>query len=270
MKTGIVSIIMPLYNALPYVKEAIESVQKQSMSNWDLWIIDDCSTDGSVEYIKTKIQEDERIHILFNERNSGAAISRNRGIDASKGEYIAFLDSDDVWHTDKLEKQLLILQNGATDMVCSSYALIDENGRNCCEDFCVPSIVDFRRMKRQNVIGCSSLVLKRDSLGLYRFRKEYYHEDYALWLELLQNGRTVTAVPEVLLDYRIRRGSRSWGKFHSAKEHWYILKELLHLPLREQILCMSFYSISALKKYCPKRRRKHGKSQADSTAESAI
>jgi len=258
MMKGRVSIIMPLFNAWPYVKEAVESLQVQSVDHWELWVVDDASSDNSVKYIEEAMKEDKRIHLLCNEKNSGAAFSRNRGIAASKGEYIAFLDSDDVWRFDKLEKQLSLLEESKADMVCSSYSIIDEDGESRCSDFLVPSIVNFSTMKRRNLIGCSTVLIRRSSLGEHRFRSEYYHEDYALWLELLKEGHSVAAIQDVLVNYRMRKGSRSFGKFRSAVEHWRILNDLLHLSLWDQIYCMCCYGLASLKKYFVGRRRSYG------------
>ncbi len=264
-----VSVIMPLYNAWPYVKEAVESVQKQSVADWELWVVNDASSDEGTAYIKKMMQTDSRIHLLCNKENLGVSASRNLALEASKGEYIAFLDSDDIWHSNKLEKQLKRIKESNADMVCSSYAIVNEQGVNCCKDFIVPKTVDFARMKKQNVVGCSTMMLKRDCLKQHHFRDEYYHEDYALWLELISDRCTIVTVQEVLVDYRIRQGSRSWSKYHAVKEHWRILKDLLHLPLWEQLYCMLCYGLTAIQKYRPERRKKH-ESQVDATAEPTI
>lgn len=126
----LVSVIMPAYNAEKYIAEAISSVLSQSYTNWQLLILDDCSTDHTAEIAEYFEKADTRIRVLRNPRNMGVAKTRNRGIDMAKGEWVALLDSDDRWHDDKLEKQLVVADSSDADIIYCSYALTDESGEH--------------------------------------------------------------------------------------------------------------------------------------------
>ena len=134
MQKPLVSVIMPAYNAEKYISKAIASVQQQTIENWELIVIDDCSGDGTAEVVAGFAQADSRIRFLKNEQNSGVARTRNRGIEVCTGEYVAFLDSDDIWHPEKLECQIKCLQENNGDLSYTSYSIVDHMGKQQCPE----------------------------------------------------------------------------------------------------------------------------------------
>lgn len=244
----LVSIVMPVYNGEKYIVEALESVINQSYDDWELIIVNDCSTDSTGKVLADFAENDLRIRVIENKTNCGAAKSRNAAISESKGQYIAFIDSDDIWHEDKLEKQIAQATEANADILFCSYSLMSANGKNY-KDFIAPPKTDFEKMLRENVIGCSTAVVRAELLKEHAFREDYYHEDYLLWLELLREGNIASGISDVLVDYRVSDTSRSGNKFHSAKERWKIYRNALKMDTFESCVCFLSYANNGVKKY---------------------
>ena len=245
----LVSVIMPAYNASKYIEQAIESVLGQTMEDLELVIIDDCSTDNTYEKAKRYEEKDNRVLVLRNQKNSGVARTRNVGFEKSRGEYIALLDSDDVWHPQKIEKQIEIVKEKKADIVYCSYALVGEDGKSIHKDFIVPEETDFSQMLKENVIGCSTVLLSCEIAKKYKFTTEFYHEDYVLWMELLKDGFCAFGTKEVLVDYRVLEKSRSANKFNSALKRWDIYRNCLKLPLGKSVGCFLHYFYAGVRKH---------------------
>lgn len=245
----LVSVVMPAYNARHYIQDAICSLQEQTVKNWELLVVDDCSQDGTPQLLAQLAREDARIHPVYNEINRGAAASRNLALDRCTGEYIAFLDADDMWRPDKLARQLEKAEATGADIIYCSYAMVDASGRPCYPDFLVEETTDLDTMLGCNVFGCSTVLLRRDALADRRFRTGFYHEDYVLWLELLQAGCTAAGISDVLADYRIVDNSRSHDKAKSALHRWRIYRRYLNLPLGKSLSAFFRYAAGGLKKY---------------------
>ena len=150
-KQPLVSVIMPAYNAEEYISEAVQSVMAQTYTNWELLILDDCSTDGTADKARCFSDLDPRITLYSNPKNIGVALTRNKGMALAKGSWVALLDSDDIWHKDKLEKQLVAAENTGADIIYCSYSLMDKNGEHL-SDFIVPERTSYDDMLRKNVI----------------------------------------------------------------------------------------------------------------------
>ena len=245
----LVSVIMPAYNAEKYIKQAIESVVAQTYTNWELIVINDCSTDDTLQIASQCAQADSRIKVLNNEQNIGVAKTRNRGLDLAKGEWVALLDSDDVWSADKIEKQLALAQKTSADILYCSYGMIDENGEKSCDDFIVPDTTDFEKSLAVSVISCSTVMLSSDIASTHRFVTDFYHEDLVYWLEILKKGYKAAGVTEVIAQYRVTKGSRAGNKFKSACNRWLIFRKHLKLPLLKSINCIVQYAFAGIKKY---------------------
>lgn len=244
-----VTVIMPAYRAGAYIEEAIRSVLAQTVTDWQLFVIDDCSDDRTCAIVEALAARDGRIHLLRNDRNMGAAASRNRGLELCRGTYIAFLDSDDLWHPEKLERQIALLERTGADLCYCAYAIIGADGTPVKKDYRVPSSVDLRGLLGENCIGCSTVLLRRESLSGRRFTTEYYHEDYILWLDLLRSGCSAVGCTEVLAKWRFAENSRSFRKGSSAKNRWRIYRHYLRLPLAQCALLFGRYALAGLKKY---------------------
>lgn len=247
--TPLVSVIMPAYNAEKYIEQAIRSVQKQTVRSWELIVVDDRSTDKTAEQIRRLAAEDMRIIPVYSEMNHGAAESRNIALRQCRGEFVALLDADDVWHPQKLERELERARETDADLVYSSYAMIDEQGTRCFSDFIVEESTDLQSMLNCNTIGCSTVLMKAKVLEKRPFVTDFYHEDYVMWLSLLQAGCKAVGVRDILVDYRVARGSRSFNKLKSAKNRWRVYRDYLKLPLIPSVKAMVGYAINGLKKY---------------------
>lgn len=247
--TPLVSVIMPAYNAEKYIEQAIRSVQKQTVRSWELIVVDDRSTDKTAEQIRRLAAEDMRIIPVYSETNHGAAESRNIALRQCRGEFVALLDADDVWHPQKLERELERARETDADLVYSSYAMIDEQGTRCFSDFIVEESTDLQSMLNCNTIGCSTVLMKAKVLEKRPFVTDFYHEDYVMWLSLLQAGCKAVGVRDILVDYRVARGSRSFNKLKSAKNRWRVYRDYLKLPLIPSVKAMAGYAINGLKKY---------------------
>ena len=224
----LVSVIMPSYNAEKYIDEAIRSVIAQTYTNWELFVIDDGSTDRTARIAQSYAEKDSRVIFRQNSHNMGTANTRNIGIRLANGEWIATLDSDDIWHPEKLEIQLKKAQETGALFLYTSYSLFCEGFR---QEYTVPEKVDYSSLLTENVIGCSTVMMHKSILEDHLFPSEVYHEDYALWLDLLRAGYNAVGCTEVLTEWRIVKNSRSFNKRKSAKNRWIIYRKMEKLPL---------------------------------------
>lgn len=244
-----VSVIMPAYNCEKFIEASVRSVMAQTVTDWELLILDDGSSDATWTIVEALAREDNRIRPVKNPQNMGVAKTRNHGIDLSKGAFIAFLDSDDIWHPDKLEKQLQRMEETGADFSYTSYAIVDAEGNRSKNDYLVPEKVTFETLLKENVLGCSTVMLRSSTLENHRFRTDFYHEDYVLWLSLLQAGFKAAGCTQVLTDWRLIIHSRSFNKIKAAKNRWHIYTDYLHLPLHKKLWVFAGYAAASLRKY---------------------
>ena len=247
-KQPLITVVMPNYNGQRFVEQAIDSVLAQTYTNFELIVVDDCSTDASLQLVEKKAAGDSRIRVITMDHNSGVANVRNTGIREAKGEYIALLDNDDLWTPDKLERQLAIAENGAEIVYCS-YDFIDEKGNPVGKPFIVPSQTNFNKMLALNAIGCSTSFIRADFMKAHPFSQGFYHEDYALWMELLRVCPTASGDREVLMHYRLVSGSRSNKKGNAAKKRWNIYRKALKLDVFTSVWAFVRYAVNGVIKY---------------------
>ena len=245
----LVTVVMPAYRAEAYVEAAVRSVMAQTMPNWELIVIDDCSGDETPEILRALTREDNRVRLVCNEKNMGVARTRNRGMDMARGQFVALLDSDDVWRPEKLERQLALMEKSGADVCYCSYAIVDARGERCRPDYLVPPETDFRRLLGENVIGCSTVVLSRRVLEEHRFITDFYHEDYVLWVTLLREGFRAAGCVEPLVHWRLIEDSRSFNKRKAAGNRWRIFRDYLHLPLGQSLRAFAVYGMASIRKY---------------------
>lgn len=245
----LVSVIMPAYNGQEYVEQAIRSVMDQTVQDWELLVIDDGSTDNTRAIVEGLSREDSRISLIRNEANMGVAKTRNRGLALSKGTYVALLDSDDYWAPEMLQKMIARAEETKADIVYCSYAIVDEQGQKLCNDFIVPPETTFEDSIIRNVISCSTALLASELAKNSRFPTNIYHEDTALWFQLLRDGMIARGVPEVLAFYRQRTDSRSSHKLVSAVRRWAIYRKHLKMPLIRSVSAMVRYAYYGSIKY---------------------
>lgn len=253
INSPLVSIIMPTYNSELTLGAAISSVQNQTYENWELIITDDCSSDSTKQRIQEIAANDSRIVFFENLVNSGAAISRNNSLKAVKGDYIAFLDSDDIWDVNKLEYQLSWMkENEEIAFSFTAYQLVDESGisLNKFVDLQGENLsFTYRDMLfKQATLGCSTVMLKRNAFGEIQMPNIRTGQDYALWLQLLKQQKRAFLFNEVLTKYRISPGSISRNKFKKAKRQWQIYRHIEKLPFWYSVICFASYSWRAIKR----------------------
>ncbi len=251
VKKPLVSVIMPVYNGAPFVRQAAESALRQSMGDLELIIVDDCSTDGSAAIIARLAQMDSRIRPIYAQANAGVAASRNIGLNTAKGDFTAFLDCDDIWLPNKLELQLARMREMDADICYASYSFINKSGEPVGRPYIVPEKTDYRSLLYENVIGCSTALFRRSSLGGLRMDGNYMHEDYVFWLEALKIPVRAAGIRDVLVKYRLE--GRSSNKIRAARERWRIYRRAQGLGLLSSALCFIHYAARGAVKRIPRR-----------------
>ena len=244
-----VSVVMPAYNAEKYIKAAVQSVLNQTWTEFELLVIDDGSRDSTVEIVKGLMAEDHRIRLLENPENAGVSASRNLGVQQARGEWIAFLDSDDLWREDKLERQFSLGGLTGVDLIYSAAQCISEEGYVLDREFQVPVCVDYQSILRKNDLICSSVLLRRELALRFPFPVDQtLHEDYICWTNVLKNGCRAAGVPLPLVLYRIRKGSKSYNKIRSAGM---MLRsyQFLELPISTRAVCFFHYALHGLSRH---------------------
>lgn len=242
----LISIIIPVYNASATIDKTIESALCQSYHNIEVILIDDCSTDNSFDIIKNNSSKDKRIKVYRNEVNAGVSKARNLGIKLSKGEFIAFLDSDDIWKKDKLEKQIRYIKEKNADICYTSYEITNSSDSDL-GIYRVPSNINYKGLLKENIICCSSVLIKSKILKENQFNSKFFHEDFVLWLKLLKIGFKAIGLQESLVIYK--KGGRSANKIKASKNRWIIYRESEKLTLFLSIYYFVCYIINGVKKY---------------------
>lgn len=244
---SLVSIITPSYNSEKFIKETIESVLNQTYMNWELLIVDDCSTDESPKIIKEYSKIDSRIKYLRNEKNGGPAISRNRGLDIAKGEYIAFLDSDDFWDKYKLELQINFMKKNNLSITHSDYFFIDSSGK-IIKKVETSNEIDYKKLLRGNQFKTMTMMMEKSFIGKTKL-PNIKHEDYAFFLDLLKKSEVSKKVPNNLAMCRLREKSVSSNKLKSAIWTWEIYRKYEKFNFIKASYYFINYIFNGLKKY---------------------
>lgn len=228
----LVSIIMPAYNCADYISESIKSVQNQSYRNWELIVADDNSTDdGTVDTVRSMAADDNRIHLLETDINLGPAAARNRAINAAQGDYIAFLDSDDIWYPDKLSRQISFMEQMGYDFTYTAYEKINERGEHMGVVISAPKSVNYSSMLYQgDPIGNLTVVYNAEKLGKFYVPDIKKRNDFALWLKIMHDCDRAYGLDEVLASYRVRAGSvSSTRKSKLIKYYWELYRDIERL-----------------------------------------
>lgn len=248
-----VSIITPAYNAEKTIRETIESVIKQTYPYWEMIIIDDCSSDATMSIIKDYAARDGRIIVISNTRNCGVSDARNRGVNHARGKWVAFLDSDDMWAADKLWRQIELLHNKKSkgespDIIFTGSGFIDSSGRTLSYKLDVPKTISYHELLKQNVISCSSVLVRRKLVLMYPMKHDDMHEDYAVWLQILKNGGHAYGINEPLLIYRLSETSKSGNKKKAALMTLKVYRYIGLNPI-QSFYYFSWYAYRNLRKY---------------------
>ena len=220
MQNNLISIITPSYNSKRFIKATIESVLSQTYENWEMIIVDDVSPDDSNEIIEEYCKQDSRIKLIKLEKNSGPAVARNRAIEKAKGRYIAFLDADDLWHPEKLEKQIDFMEKNNYELTYTNYETMDENGNNLNNIRNSPAKLNYKQLLKACKIGCLTAVYDTEKIGKVYMPLMKKRQDFGLWLRILKKVDYAYNVNEVLGVYRLMSNSVSSNKFNLVKYNY--------------------------------------------------
>lgn len=248
MSQYLVSIVTPVYNAEKFISETIDSIQKQTYKDWELILVDDCSSDSSYDIISEYMKNDKRIRYIKLEKNSGAAVSRNTGIKNARGRFIAFVDSDDIWLPKKLEKQVKYMLDKNIGFTFTSYRYMKEDGIKTNKVAKAPKKINYNGLLKNTIIGCSTVVLDRNIVGDFLMPLVKKGQDTATWLMILRNQKYAYGIEEVLVDYRLVGNSLSSNKIKALKRTWNTYRNVEKLNIFKSTYVFCFYVFNAIKK----------------------
>jgi len=248
--SDLISIITPLYNSKQHILDTIQSVQYQTYANWELIIIDDASNDGSVKVAESFSTQDKRIKLIKLDSNKGPAVARNKGIKECSGRYIAFLDSDDLWYAEKLNKQLNFMKKNHYAFTYTGFEKINEAGEVIGTVLPYKEEVSYYDLLKSNHIGCLTVMIDLKILGHKMYMTDIKkRQDQGLWLDVLKQLDKAYCLNEILGQYRIREGSISINKIANIKYQWELYRDIEKLNLFKSFYYMTFYAFYGMRKY---------------------
>jgi teichuronic acid biosynthesis glycosyltransferase TuaG len=244
------SIITPVFNSEKFLNVAIESVISQSYEDWEMILIDDCSTDSSLFILESYQHLDSRIKIYRNAINSGSGFTRNRAIQLARGQYIAFLDSDDCWHKDKLKIQIDYMKENHCYFTHTSYGYINEYGDKIKYKFQVSSNpISYRDLLKRTEISCLTAVYDSLTLGKFYMSEHRRKQDYALWLKILKSGVVSYPIDIELAYYRQSKNSATSNKWSLIAMHVIFLKETQGMNILESLYYTFYWMMNGFMRY---------------------
>lgn len=251
MKEELVSIVIPVYNASKYLDDTIQTILNQTYNNWEATFVDDCSKDNSVDIIKKYQKTDKRIKLLLNDKNSGAAITRNNGINAAKGNYLCFLDADDKWASNKLEKQIIFMKENNCEFSFTGYEFADENCMPNGKKIYVPNTITYKQALKNTTIWTSTVMLDltkltKEDILMPNVRRG---QDSATWWKILRTKvNKAYGLNEILSFYRRDEGSLSSNKIKAIKRTWNLYRNIEHLNILSSAYNFFWYCFNAIKR----------------------
>ena len=250
---NLVSVIMPLYNGSKTIQVSVNSLLEQTYSNWELIIVDDCSTDNSYKIAREIASVNtEKIKVFQTEKNGGPAIARNIATRNATGRFITYLDSDDIWLSNKLEKQIDFITKYNYSIIYSNYEKISFKGERNGRVVKMPEVVNYNTILKSNAIPCLTAMYDVDKLGkLYQIEDRFYmsNEDYIMWIQTLKKGIIAYKLDEVLAFYRLSEHSISKNKIRMASIRWYIYRDIVGLSILNTLYYYICYLIIGINKY---------------------
>lgn len=244
---SLVSIIMPVYNCKDFIGITLDSVIAQTYQNWELIIVDDCSTDNTADVIASYADKEPRIRYYKLSTNSGAAISRNTAVDQAKGKYLAFLDSDDVWFPEKLKRQINFMRQNGYTFTCTSYIKIDDKGNYLNRTIRAKAVSDYDAILKRNP-GNSTVIYDAEVLGKFKIPNIRKRNDYVMWLQVIKKAKNLYGLDEPLGCHRIRNGSLSKNKAGLVGYHWKVYRDIEKLSIiKSSYLIIYWIIVTAFK-----------------------
>lgn len=247
MSQPIVSIITPTYNSIQFINVTIQSIINQTYLDWELIITDDCSSDGTWEFLQELSNNNPKIKIFQLKKNSGPGVARNNSIKNATGRFIAFCDSDDQWKPNKLEKQLDFMFKNELVLSFSSYDVIDEEG-NSIGEIKAPKKISYRKMLKNNYIGCLTAMYDTQKIGKVFMPEIRKRQDWALWLVIIKKTSIAMGIQQNLSIYRKRNNSVSSNKIKNLKYTWIIYRQTANFSVIKSALYFMLYLVFYFKK----------------------
>jgi teichuronic acid biosynthesis glycosyltransferase TuaG len=243
----LVSIVTPAYNATRFIGETIRSVLAQTHGNWEMIVVDDCSSDGTCALVEQFVRQDARVRLVRQKSNAGPSAARDTALQAASGRYIAFLDSDDLWLSNKLENQLRFMNEVGAAISFTRFRRMNEGGTGEGHLVPIPDRLTYSQLLRNTAMATSTVLIDRGATGPFRMR-EIPCDDYALWLEIVKRGFAAYGLQEDLMRYRVVSSSFSRNKAKYAMKVWHTYRDLgLNLPFASW--CFANYAARAWLKY---------------------
>ena len=242
MDDKLISIITPTYNCGKFIERTIQSVLNQTYKNWEMIIVDDCSTDDTEKVVK-KFKDDKRIKYFKLKTNQGAAVARTEAMKKAKGDFMAFLDSDDLWYKEKLEKQLKFMIDNNYNFTCTAYEQVDENDKELNKTIRTKKKANYNRILLDCPVGNSTVMYNVNELGKFEVPNIRKRNDDALWLQIIKKAKYIYGMDDVLMKYRIRSNSISSNKLSLVKYHWQLYREIEHLSVIRSALHICYWGV---------------------------
>ncbi len=245
---GLISVIMPAYNAERTIAESVRSVIAQTYENWELIVVNDASEDDTESIIREFERQDHRIKSIKNAKNAGVSETRHRGVEQAEGKWIAFLDSDDIWLEDKLEKQISLQRKTDAKLLFTGSGFMSADRKRMGWVLHVPEEIGYKKLLKQNLLSNSSVLVQKELFLQNEMIGEGMHEDFACWLNVLKNGCVAYGVDEPLLIYRLSPDSKSGNKIKAAKMNWNTYRAV-GLNYVSSVYYMAWYMGNGIMKY---------------------
>ncbi|HET7789082.1 MAG TPA: glycosyltransferase family 2 protein [Myxococcales bacterium] len=249
MSAPLVSVITPAYKAVGYLPATLASVQAQTMPDWEMIVVDDCSPDGTGGLLARVAREDGRIRAECATVNRGPGPTRNRALALARGRYLAFLDADDLWDPVKLERQIAFMEKERIAFSFSAYRVISARGEPLGVVDDIPALLGYADLLKNTIVGCLTVVLDREQVGEIAFPPLRSSQDLALWLAILKRGFVAHGLPEVLASYRIVGASNTRNKLGAARDVWALYRDVERLPLARRGWYFANYAVRGLRKH---------------------
>lgn len=244
----LISIITPMYNSRTFISMTIDSVLSQSYTCWEYILVDDHSSDDTFEFVLSNYGSDERIKVFKTPENGGAGVARNFGLKNATGNIIAFLDADDIWHKDKLSRQLDFMKLNNSAIVHTSYTFINEHNEPISGSVKVSPILNLNSYMRNTEIGMSTSLINKDLVGEFSLNTMRTRQDTRLWLDLLGAGYVSHGLDENLVLYRVRKGQISGNKFIISIRTFKLYMSLKSVPFKDRFINYFYYAFNAVVK----------------------